>query len=357
MKYLKIMVLGLFLVGCSSHTSVSSKRNVEKLKPSWIMDKNGCKRWNPVPLKNETITWSGECVDRYVNGYGTLQWYQNGVSGSKYTGTMKKGKREGQGTVLFSNGDKESGNWSNGKRNGKFIVITKNGKSSEKYYKNGKIDESKQKELENKKDIEFKNKNQKAMQSLFGLRIGSTLNQIKYISGTFPSSGLISLGKNSIDLLKKHMKLPKDVEIYTVELYFSNKFTRHIQGNVYQDVMFGDKNPILWKIRFIMSSESHSFLENKFSKYLNNHGRTKFVTTSWETIAMIDNERINGKLWIQKHPFAGKTDIVLNYDDFLLSRVRELESRARKREKEKRKKEQNKRNKELNRKYQNMQIN
>lgn len=51
-----------------------------------VRTKSGCAFVNPNPVKNEHITWTGKCVDGFIDGYGELQWYHNG----KKEGTAKK---------------------------------------------------------------------------------------------------------------------------------------------------------------------------------------------------------------------------------------------------------------------------
>ena len=85
----------------------------------WIKDKNtGCKIWNSNPAPNETITWTGKCVNGFAHGEGTLQWYKNSVKNGKYEGNYEHGKSNGQATLTYANGDKYSGSWVNGKQHG-----------------------------------------------------------------------------------------------------------------------------------------------------------------------------------------------------------------------------------------------
>jgi len=59
---------------------------------SWMTDKKtGCKFWNPKPRLNESISWSGECVNGKAHGIGILRWYINGIEVSLDTITAKNG--------------------------------------------------------------------------------------------------------------------------------------------------------------------------------------------------------------------------------------------------------------------------
>ena len=136
MKILKVAIIfiGLILIGCSSHTSSYTKKS--NVKPYWIKDQNGCKRWNPKPAPNETITWSGECVDGYISGYGTVQWYKNGVASGTEIGEHKKGKLEGKGKIINSN-EIDIGEFKNDELNGQGTVTYKNGNKYVGEWKNG----------------------------------------------------------------------------------------------------------------------------------------------------------------------------------------------------------------------------
>lgn len=48
--------------------------------PSWITDNKGCKVWNPSPTTDESIEWTGRCVDGYADGYGIITWQKNGIN-------------------------------------------------------------------------------------------------------------------------------------------------------------------------------------------------------------------------------------------------------------------------------------
>jgi hypothetical protein len=49
---------------------------------TWIADANGCRVWDPNPKPNETVTWTGPCVDGFAEGQGIVQWFQDGKAGS-----------------------------------------------------------------------------------------------------------------------------------------------------------------------------------------------------------------------------------------------------------------------------------
>ena len=81
-----------------------------------------------------TVTWSdgknyiGEFKDGKFNGHGKLTW----SDGKKYVGEYKDGKQHGQGTKTYSDGEKYVGEWKEGRFwNG--IGYDKNRKIKSKY--------------------------------------------------------------------------------------------------------------------------------------------------------------------------------------------------------------------------------
>lgn len=93
---------------------------VKDVKKTYILDQNGCKHSNPQPVRNETITWSGKCVNGYASGQGTQQWYNDGKETEKYVGDLKRGKRYGKGTYeIYGKGQKYVGDFKDGKSHGK----------------------------------------------------------------------------------------------------------------------------------------------------------------------------------------------------------------------------------------------
>lgn len=49
-------------------------------EPIWIKDSTkGCLIFDPSPQPNETVTWSGSCVDGKADGAGEIVWYVDGI--------------------------------------------------------------------------------------------------------------------------------------------------------------------------------------------------------------------------------------------------------------------------------------
>ncbi len=73
----------------------------------WIEIANhpGCFLWNPSPLEDETVRWSGECADGYANGRGETTWYQNNeVIENRSEGNYLDGGRHGVWTYYDQDG-------------------------------------------------------------------------------------------------------------------------------------------------------------------------------------------------------------------------------------------------------------
>lgn len=90
---------------------------------TWMVSTDsGCKIYNPEPQPNESVTWSGDCMDGYAHGYGKLQWYVHNEPQSSYMGDYQQGHAHGKGTVIYTDGDEYVGDWKDSKRHGKGIM-------------------------------------------------------------------------------------------------------------------------------------------------------------------------------------------------------------------------------------------
>jgi MORN repeat len=82
------------------------------LPPDWIATANQpCKVWNALPQPDQSVTWSGACVDGFASGKGTLRWMENGKPDLQYDGEYKDGKRNGPGVVTTADGFSVEGVW------------------------------------------------------------------------------------------------------------------------------------------------------------------------------------------------------------------------------------------------------
>ncbi len=109
------VALGLLLFGSAEDKATPSISNETYITST----NNNCKVFNPYPQENESITWSGDCVNGYANGKGTLQWYENGKKSDVFIGKLKNGKQISYGKCIWSSGNIYEGNWLNGMPHGK----------------------------------------------------------------------------------------------------------------------------------------------------------------------------------------------------------------------------------------------
>ena len=119
----------------------ANNQEIEKTQISgeWINTDKGCKLWNPIPEKGETVTWTGLCKNGFTSGYGTQQWYLNDKVGNKLVGLVKDGKFvDGQISIFYPNGEKYFGEWRKEKANGLGTYIFKNGNKYEGEFKDYK---------------------------------------------------------------------------------------------------------------------------------------------------------------------------------------------------------------------------
>lgn len=79
---------------------------IEVVLSNWIKDDNGCKTSNSNPNPNETILWTGECMNGFISGKGKLTWFSNGKFTSSNEGEFKDGKRNGHFVIIRANGER-----------------------------------------------------------------------------------------------------------------------------------------------------------------------------------------------------------------------------------------------------------
>ena len=96
---LSVLVMLVLLCGVAN---VSAKTS----KPGWIADpKTGCRVWNGLPQPNETIIWTGNCIDKIAQGKGILRWFENGKPDEVDDGELRDGKLFGPVKIKWANGD------------------------------------------------------------------------------------------------------------------------------------------------------------------------------------------------------------------------------------------------------------
>jgi len=116
----------------------------------WIVDKKtGFKAWNPNPVPNESISWSGGSINGKADGNGVFIWFMNNheterfegefrsgrpqkgiyswITGDGYAGELRDWEAHGKGTFYWANGEKYIGEFTNGNINGYGIKYWPNG--------------------------------------------------------------------------------------------------------------------------------------------------------------------------------------------------------------------------------------
>lgn len=108
------------LVALATTLSVA---NAEHHNTATIADKNGCKVYNPMPQKDESISWSGKCLNGFAHGKGTLKWEISGKVKEVYTGDMANGWAEGDGVLTSEEGTQYEGSWVRSRQHGRGVQI------------------------------------------------------------------------------------------------------------------------------------------------------------------------------------------------------------------------------------------
>ena len=82
----------------------------------------GCYLWNPHLQVDETVTWTGECIEGMAQGTGTRKWvYDSGKKTSEGTGQLRSGKEHGQWVRRGSDGGEWEGSYVEGTRHGNWV--------------------------------------------------------------------------------------------------------------------------------------------------------------------------------------------------------------------------------------------
>jgi hypothetical protein len=108
----KYILLTLFAL-CAASTQA------QIIKYKWVdCNENECRVMDPYYVEGETLTWTGDCLDR--TAHGTLTKYVNGEFESSYTGEYVKGIREASfGTYKEKDKSTMIGSFINGQLVGK----------------------------------------------------------------------------------------------------------------------------------------------------------------------------------------------------------------------------------------------
>ena len=97
---------------------------------------SGCKVFNPHPQSNESVKWSGGCVDGLAQGPGSLQWFDNGRPYEKDQGEWTQGRQSGRGSQDWKGG-RYDGELVNGEPQGRGVLTLRSSRY-EGEFRNGK---------------------------------------------------------------------------------------------------------------------------------------------------------------------------------------------------------------------------
>ncbi len=118
MDFGQLLITSLLSMFVSSNNPTPTDKPTTSAETYITSTDSHCKVSNPTPKENETITWSGACVNGFANGQGTVQWYQNGKKTSTFIGNLRNGKMHGKGKAIFSNGNIYLGNFKQDMKHG-----------------------------------------------------------------------------------------------------------------------------------------------------------------------------------------------------------------------------------------------
>jgi hypothetical protein len=100
----------------------------------------GCRVVHSTVQANELASWSGACKDGYADGTGVLEWFRDNRLVSRYEGELKRGMRDGAGSLSGSTGDRYQGGWKANRPEGTGTIAYLLGGQYEGQWKNGRYD-------------------------------------------------------------------------------------------------------------------------------------------------------------------------------------------------------------------------
>jgi hypothetical protein len=112
MRTIKVAISAIFVV------VLASTAYAQETTSRWAADPSGCQFWDPSPLPNETLRWSGRCVGGFAEGHGTLSWYSRGALAETDVADFVHGKLNGHGVLRFSSGQSFDGQFRDQRPNG-----------------------------------------------------------------------------------------------------------------------------------------------------------------------------------------------------------------------------------------------
>lgn len=106
----------------------------------WLADPgSACTVWDPLPVPDETIGWTGACEDGKASGSGVLTIFKAGVLVERNEGKFVDGKQTGPGMRHNSSG-RYVGNFKDSLFDGQGVYVASSDLRYEGEWKNGNID-------------------------------------------------------------------------------------------------------------------------------------------------------------------------------------------------------------------------
>jgi hypothetical protein len=123
-------MLSFALIGVAAYGQTASK---------WAQDeRTGCKVHNETPEPEEAVQITGNCVNGFLEGQGSVVWYLRGRFNQKSEGFHLRGKLNGQGMATDAVGNQYIGEFKDGKLHGQGNAVTANGEKYVGEFKEGK---------------------------------------------------------------------------------------------------------------------------------------------------------------------------------------------------------------------------
>lgn len=106
----------------------------------WLTDpRSACTVWDPQPVPDATIGWTGACKDGKASGPGVLTTFRAGQLVERDEGEFVDGKQAGHGVRDYVNG-RYVGNFRDGLFDGKGVYISSDGMRYDGEWKNGNFE-------------------------------------------------------------------------------------------------------------------------------------------------------------------------------------------------------------------------
>jgi len=128
----------IILTRCSGGIAAAEQPRELGWQP--IEENADCAVWNDNPQPNETVSWTGLCVDGIAAGDGILTWHflwDGEWKESTYSGRVVNGRYHGFGVQLTSGGVRYEGDWRENLKHGYGVSVSPSGDSYDGNYRNG----------------------------------------------------------------------------------------------------------------------------------------------------------------------------------------------------------------------------